>query len=410
MKKIKYLLIIVYFQLSGITLNGQNAWTIYNNSNTILSTGTYLSIAIDNTGVIWVGSRYSGVYKFDGTNWTAYSTSNSNISHDFIKDILVDNSNNVWIGTYKGLSKYNGTTFTNYDTLNAGFKGSEVYTLGKDKNGVIWLASMVEPFTHKGITTYNGTTWTNLTGYPSQIQNAEFLEFAFTSSNTAWIASDNGFVKYDGTFTFYPYASTGLWSSSTVAIDASTNIWTGGFDGLLKYDGSSWTYYDNVSDLGLVSNTHFNDIFPDGNYLWIGTSEGLLKFNRNTSAIVANYNSSNSPLEDDCVMEITKDANGYFWMATSIGVVKMDPALLGVNEQDNDCIMNVFPNPATNNVNVVSSQGSEIVITDAEGKVLKELKTSTELTKIDISAISKGMYFLKVKNEKGVTVKKIIKD
>lgn len=374
----------------------QTGWTIYNNANTsILTSGFYGAIAIDQSGNIWSGGSYTGLYKFDGTTWTKFSTTNSTLLNNSIADIVVDNSNRIWAANYKGVSVYNGTTFTNYDTANASFDGPSVYALGKDNNGKIWLASQ-SSLVNNGISTFDGSTWTNLTGYPSQISGKKFNNFAFTPSNEAWIASEVGVTKYTSSFTFYPYAVTGLWSSSCVAVDASSNIWFAGFDGLLKYDGSSWTFYDNVVDLNLGTNTLYNCIFPDGNYLWIGSSAGLLQVNRNTGAILAKYDASNSPLTNNCISNITKDASGCLWMSSSIGIIKMNPTLVGVSDEYANTKTSIYPNPSDGMYNISMEDQTDVnyEIYTLDGKLIKEGKLTSINSELNIADAPNGMYFI----------------
>ncbi len=37
--------------------------------------------------------------KFDGTNWTVYNTSNSPLSSNWVGTIAVDHSGKIWVGT-----------------------------------------------------------------------------------------------------------------------------------------------------------------------------------------------------------------------------------------------------------------------------------------------------------------------
>jgi len=297
MKKIYKFSLAVFILLFANPVKSQINWTIYTSTNSILGSDNYRCIEIDQGGNVWVGSAYSGLYKYNGSTWTKFSTSNSTILNNDIYDLLVDNTNKVWAGSYKGVSVYNGITFTNYDTLNAPFNGITVYALGKDKTGKIFLSSKNGSFGYQGITTFDGTNWANLSGYPSQINGDEFSDFAFNASNDGFIASETGVTKYAGTaFTFYPKATTGLWSSTCVEVDASGNTWWAGFDGLLKYNGSTWTYFDNVADLGVTSNTIFYDMLIDGNIIWLGSTSGLIKFDRVSGMVLANYKATNSPL------------------------------------------------------------------------------------------------------------------
>jgi ligand-binding sensor domain-containing protein len=388
-----FISLCIFFQVNYTS--AQPGWTVYNSSNTNLASAVYRSVAFDQNGNLWTGGNYAGLYKFNGSTWTKYSSISSGLIHDDIRKIIIDNSNNVWSATYKGISVFNGTSFINYDTTNAGFDGYSVYNLGKDINGVIWIASNTGT-SNKGITTYDGNTWTNLSGYPSQINGQEMEDFAFTPANVAWIAG-SGITKYTGgIFTFYPFATTGLWSSDAVEVDSDGNIWAAGFDGVLKYDGSNWTFYSSVTHFGLTSNTLFGDIYADGNILWISSTSGLLKVNRTNGMLLANYNSGNSPLS--IVTEITKDSNGFLWFSTQTGIVKMDPTLVGINEiSENE--LKVFPNPSATGkfeIALKNLKKCQYKIVNLNGEIIQEGQLTEGNSKVDIESFANGIYFLKI--------------
>lgn len=409
MKKIYIVFIClnIIFQISSVT--AQPGWTIYNSSNTNLVSAVYKTLAFDQNGNLWTGGSYTGLYKFNGSTWTKYSSISSGLIHDDIRKIIIDNSNNIWSATYKGISVFNGSSFINYDTTNAGFDGYSVYNLGKDVNGIIWIASNTGS-SNKGITTFDGNTWTNLTGYPSQINGQEMEDFTFTAANVAWIAG-SGITKYTGgIFTFYPYATTGLWSSDAVEVDSDGNIWAAGFDGLLKFNGTGWTFYSSVNHFGITSNTIFGDIYADGNILWISSTSGLLKVNRTNGILLANYNSTNSPLS--IVTEITKDSNGLMWFSTQTGIVKMDPTLVGVNEI-NDINLRVFPNPSATGIYEIildDQRKCEYKVLNLNGKLIQEGQIESDNFKFDIQNFANGTYLLKIITPEFIQNIKISKD
>jgi hypothetical protein len=181
-----------------------------------------------------------------------------------------------------------------------------------------------------------------------------------------------------------------------VAVDASGTIWAGGFDGLLKYDGSTWTMFDNVVDLGLTSNTLYYDILADGNYLWIATSSGLLKFNKSNGAIVENFNTTNSPLPTNGVIKIAKDANGNIWLAATIGIVKMEPAVVGINEIKGSNTATVSPNPSNGIFNF--SFGNKVDVAyklfSFNGSVIRTGKINTGNFRLNLTDAADGVYFI----------------
>lgn len=106
---------------------------------------------------------------------------------------------------------------------------------------------------------------------------------------------------------------------------------------------------------------------------------------------------------------------GYFGMGYSVpgpttifynDFWEFDEQFLGLNEQLSPDTFQIYPNPASDFINLSSNENStEITICNIEGKELFK----TNMTSINISSLSPGVYFLKIKFSKGVTVKKIIK-
>lgn len=66
-------LVIVFFARGEIT--AQN-WMVFNASNSNLPDNAIEALAIDGSGSKWIGTRDSGLAKYDGANWTTFTQSN----------------------------------------------------------------------------------------------------------------------------------------------------------------------------------------------------------------------------------------------------------------------------------------------------------------------------------------------
>jgi hypothetical protein len=76
-------------------------------------------------------------------------------------------------------------------------------------------------------------------------------------------------------------------------------------------------------------------------------------------------------------------------------------------------IINVYPNPTTGELSVVSYQFSvsEIVIYDVSGRaLLSQVSLMSPETTIDISDLPGGVYFVKIRTEAGEVVRKVVKE
>ena len=70
----------------------------------------------------------------------------------------------------------------------------------------------------------------------------------------------------------------------------------------------------------------------------------------------------------------------------------------------------VYPNPATNNITIESSQQAVIEILNIQGQLIKSVAANVNKTNIDISALLSGVYLVEVKTEKEVVIRKFVKD
>jgi ligand-binding sensor domain-containing protein len=98
-----------------------------------------------------------------------------------------------------------------------------------------------------------------------------------------------------------------------IAIDGQGNKWIGTSEGLAKFDGVNWSVY-NTSNSGLPNN-YVTAIAIDGEgNKWIGTwGGGLAKFDGVNWSV---YNISNSGLPSNNVTSIAIDRQGNIWVGT----------------------------------------------------------------------------------------------
>jgi hypothetical protein len=86
---------------------------------------------------------------------------------------------------------------------------------------------------------------------------------------------------------------------------------------------------------------------------------------------------------------------------------------VGVNEFPQNAQSLVFPNPFHSVINLQSQQKNlplKLFFYDVLGKIHLETEITTELSTIDLSFLSKGVYFIKIENEsRKIEFKKIVK-
>ncbi len=71
---------------------------------------------------------------------------------------------------------------------------------------------------------------------------------------------------------------------------------------------TSFTFTDNIRDMA-----------EDGDYLWLGTTGGLIRYNKLDSTSV-HYNKANSSLPSNSITALSIDGNGSLWIGTTSGL------------------------------------------------------------------------------------------
>jgi ligand-binding sensor domain-containing protein/signal transduction histidine kinase len=121
----------------------------------------------------------------------------------------------------------------------------------------------------------------------------------------------------------------GLSSSVITSIfqDHKGFIWIGTYDGLNRYDGINFVVYKNsLTDSSSISDDVRTMIEDHDKNLLIGTNAGLCKYNRDKDNFLNYMVDKSSPLRGiGCaVIKIAEDSFGNLWLATSVGLIYFD--------------------------------------------------------------------------------------
>ena len=102
--------------------------------------------------------------------------------------------------------------------------------------------------------------------------------------------------------------------------DSRGFLWIGTQDGLNKYDGYGFKIFKNEpSDSNSLSDNYVNCIYEDieGN-VWVGTNKGLDRIDKHTEKIIhySSIKSNNNSLKENEVYDLYQDKSGYLWIKT----------------------------------------------------------------------------------------------
>jgi signal transduction histidine kinase/ligand-binding sensor domain-containing protein len=116
---------------------------------------SYLAIAEDPQGVLWLGTHYSGLHRLDVKSGqiTVFRSKPGDLNglrDDSVPAVLADSSGPVWAGTLSGLNSFDpkSGSFRAYDVTN-GLAANFVSCLLQDSKGFLWMS------TSSGISKFN---------------------------------------------------------------------------------------------------------------------------------------------------------------------------------------------------------------------------------------------------------------
>jgi hypothetical protein len=186
-------------------------------------------------------------------------------------------------------------------------------------------------------------------------------------------------------------------TTTTGAVEVFTNVGPAGCDSIVTINLTVNTINNTV----IQSNDSLTANQTGATYQWIDCNNGDSAIVGETNQLfVATVNG------DYAVIVTINGCTDTSACTTIIGI--------GINENNFFNDISIYPNPTNNLVNINLGEGSSSVnlnLTSIDGKVIYESNINTEkIVTINLNNNSKGVYFLRVSNDKNHKVFKVIKE
>ncbi|MFN0159308.1 MAG: two-component regulator propeller domain-containing protein [Bacteroidota bacterium] len=303
------------------------------------------AIRRDRSGLLWVGYDGAGVIKINPyerkfrhvllPRSTAGATGDN-----FFKAIMADHLGDVWLGTYdQGIVVWNDSTSVvrRYPHKNSGQEspsGNSIVAFLEDKKNNVWVGTMsgLDEFDRsRGRFVHHPIPRLDTDGVRGRIVQS-LCEDGF---GNIWCGTASRLLKYD--------RPTNRLQAVLPASDLSNAVIPTGFTVLtLDTDGMLWIgthgagvvhvrndgtvlerFQHNPSDVQSLSHNVVKSILlADGGVLWIGTEEGLNRFDRTTQQW--NIYRTSDGLPNDFIYGVLMDDQKRLWISTNRGLSRMD--------------------------------------------------------------------------------------
>lgn len=313
------------------------------NNRRCLNHKVVYSILEDSAGDLWFGTEEGGLNYLDRSTglftYYVHHPQNSNcIASNNIKALLEDRDGKIWIGTYQGgISILNRKTnqFTHYShnpSDSTSICSNDINAIYEDRDGDIWVGTA-----YNGLDLYDKSTgrFTHF-NIDESIDGSQFINTIIQDRyGFIWIGATESLVyridKSANEITYY-HLPTSLRGIGVVTILESRqgNLWLGTLGGGLYFfnrsDESFTTYTKNTN---LPSNIILGILDDDG-HLWLGTSNGLSRFNPETG-VIKNFYRENGLLSNQFTTACLKTRNSQLFFGGINGVTAFDPHTIHEN-------------------------------------------------------------------------------
>ncbi len=216
-------------------------------------------------------------------------------------------------------------------SLEEGLSQSSVRSMVHDNQGFMWFATL------DGLNKYDGyqmkVYWDDSedsTTVSDNVLNVVY-NMNYKDKGILWIGTDaQGLCKYErinDNFISYKKSKNGLSNNRVKALYAKNNfLWIGTGNGLNRFNVETETFkkfFNNPDNKNSIPDNNIN-VFSEGknNILWIGTNTGLSKFNLDNETFT-NF-SEKDGLPGNKVESLATDSNGNVWIGTSAGLSFFD--------------------------------------------------------------------------------------
>ena len=264
-----------------------------------------MAICRDHKGMLWVGTDGDGIYvTYPNGKPKAHYPILSGKDNCTVMSIFEDSNYDIWVGTYQnGLFKIDHNTgrFQQMDLPDPTSQNKpKIYSIVEDNNKQLWMGAMGAGIYKIDMKSLHVTSLPSYNGdleYDLQ-KNALFNNWVnciyYSSNNKLYFGTYNGFGCID--INTHDFVSTYginqfLQGEVVYAIyeDRDKNIWIGTHNGLIKFNTQTQEFKSYTTDDGLPSNSIAAIKGDDNDNLWISTNYGVARFHTQSENIVNFY-------------------------------------------------------------------------------------------------------------------------
>lgn len=388
--------LVAIILLSAIIVNAQ--WQLTNCST---GSGDGIFCVATNGNYVFAGVEGSGVL-VSSDNGATWSPSNSGLTSNYITSFTVKGSN-IFAGTDAGIFR-TGNNGANWSAVNNGLSMTFITSLSNNGSSVFAGAGFGQIFRSDN----NGFLWTEISNGLPMTTSAMTTCFAYKDGNTYAGMTGEGVYKSTNNGANWSASNNGMFEPVIYSLTtAGSDILAATLDGLFVSgdDGVNW----NIVGLGFSYITTYS-FAKNGSTLYMGTEKGVFLSTDNGTT----WDSINTGLTNRKIESLAINGTYLFANERQSGIWRRPLSeIIGTEEINKINDLKLSPNPATDKITIEIHnplQKASISVYNPGGQLLISQPFTNLQTGINISMLSKGLYFIKLNTKESSVVRKFVKE
>ncbi|MFB2735590.1 EAL domain-containing protein [Shewanella mangrovisoli] len=325
-----------------------------------ISDNNILCLLQDPFGNLWLGGSYSGLNKINTRrqyfqHLFEYTTELPQQSNN-IRTIFRSQDKALWIGTEgAGLKRlaFNAKQYEHYTSAFAKVLGKETRHLNlvlraitQDRQGVLWFASN---YGLGRLTPSGEFSLLKLTQSQDPASEANYIRsLELDAQGQLWVATSHALYRKaleKDEFTSVPLTDIENFHPTQnlllmLRADGNT-LWIGSLNGLVKLDmqtGQGQTFYHDPENKNTIINNRIRDVLVASNGdVWFATHGGISRLSAPAEDMVFRDYTREQGLPSDTIYALLEDDEHHIWFSSNAGIGKLNPSngkIINFNEQE----------------------------------------------------------------------------
>ena len=256
----------------------------------------------------------------------SYLTADNGLSRNLVDCIFKDSRGFIWFGTSKGIDRYDGYEFVHFDSRNLinNLPNDNVHCIEEDVNGNIWIGTENGLFLMK-YPTGEIINITHKLELKPGFENRQIIFINKDDQDNLWVGHNAGLSKIsfsgkdivvEDVYHSASPVNTCIFFNGNLLISCDNVVYR-----LIKTNDGK--YKSVAFDMKLQNlRYNINALLYDNGLIWVGTANGLYKFDLSSETIVrySTDQGGTNHLTSNYISDLKKNKDGQLLIGTLIGL------------------------------------------------------------------------------------------